>query len=106
MGYFDLPPLSKAVWFWLREWQHEKGMSDKELASAMKLNIKTLSSYDISAHTLTIEKLDNLVAYIGMEPLIYIAKKYEECIANLRKLSSFSPPGETHYPQGSMWYNY
>lgn len=106
MGYFDPPPLSKAAWIWLREWQQEKGMSDKELASAMKLNIKTLKSYDVSAHTLTIEKLDNLVAYIGIEPLTYIAKKYAESIANLRNLSFFRSPEETHFPQGSMWYNY
>jgi ribosome-binding protein aMBF1 (putative translation factor) len=80
MGYFDPPPLSKAAWIWLREWQQEKGMSDKELASAMKLNIKTLKSYDVSAHTLTIEKLDNLVAYIGIEPLTYIAKNTQRVL--------------------------
>lgn len=106
MGYFDPPPLSKAVWIWLREWQHKKGMSDEDLAAAMKLNIKTLKSYDVSAHTLTIEKIDNLVAILGLEPLEYVVKKYAERIASLRNLSSCSTPGETYYPQGSMWYGY
>lgn len=106
MGYFDPPPLSKALWIWLREWQHEKGMSDEDLAAAMKLNIKTLKSYDVSAHTLTIEKIDNLVTKVGTEPLLYVVKKYAECNANLRNLSSYDTSSGTHYPQGPMWYRY
>ena len=74
------PSLSKAVWSWLREWQHSKGISDKDFAAGLKLNIKTIESYDTSAHTLTIEKLDNLVATVGVEPIVYVLGKYVEYI--------------------------
>ena len=93
------PPLSKGVWIWLREWQHEKGISDKELASAMKLNITTLSSYDISAHTLTLEKLDNLVATVGVEPVVYIFNKYVECISLLNGNTAAVDLLRPYYPQ-------
>lgn len=99
MGYFDPPPLSKGAWNWLREWQHEKGISDEELASAMKLNIRTLRSYDISAHTLTLEKLDNLVATVGVEPVVYILNKYAKCISLLNGNTATVDLLRPYYPQ-------
>ena len=98
MGYFDPPPLSKAAWSWLREWQHNKGISDKDFAAGLKLNIKTLGSYDISAHTLTLEKLDNLVATVGVEPVVYIFNKYIECVNLLNNITAVDLL-RPYYPQ-------
>lgn len=103
MSYFNPPPLSKVVWMWLREWQRENGLSDEDLAAALKLNINTLKSYDISAHTLTIEKIDNLVATVGIEPLSYVILKFYECVECQTVLSINSIHWENQYPQESNW---
>ena len=105
MGYFDPPPLSKAVWILLREWQHKKGFSDENLAAALKLNINTLKSYDISAHSLTVEKIDNLIATVGIEPLEYVTIKYFECIRGLTELSQKSLHWEQRCSQEFLEYN-
>ena len=96
------PPLSKAGWIWLREWQHKKGISDEDFAAYLKLHINTLGSYDISAHTLTIEKLDNLIATVGEEPIVYVINKYIECIANLRRFQAYVNHMNSYNPQGPM----
>lgn len=96
------PPLSKAGWIWLREWQHKKGISDEDFASGLKIHINTLKSYDNSAHTLTIEKIDNLVATVGEEPIVYVFKKYMECIANLRGSQAYTNPMNSYNPQEPM----
>lgn len=105
MGYFDPPPLSKVLWIWLREWQHEKGMSDENLAAALKLKIDTVESYDISAHSLTVEKIDNLIATVGIEPLVYVVIKYIKCVECLAELSIKSLQWEQRSPQELRWYN-
>lgn len=93
------PSLSKAVWSWLREWQHNKGISDKDFAAGLKLNIRTIESYDTSAHTLTIEKLDNLVAAVGIEPLAYVFGKYFEYIKFLNGKATVVDLIGPYYPQ-------
>ncbi len=99
------PPLSKAVWSWLREWQHNNGLSDEEFTAGLKLNVKTVKSYDTSAHTLTIEKLDNLVATVGVEPIVYVFGKYVEYIEFLNGKATVVDLIGPYYPQFNEYNN-
>ncbi|SEL38162.1 hypothetical protein SAMN02910353_02505 [Ruminococcus sp. YRD2003] len=99
MYNFIPPPLSKVLWSWLREWQNTKKMTDEDLAAAMKLNIRTLKSYDVSAHTLTLEKLDNLVSTLGAEPVLYVFNKYVEYVKYLKNRSTEIDLLGPYFPQ-------
>lgn len=88
MNNFNHPALSKNLWGLIREWQHIKGMSNEELAACLKVNTRTLKSFDVSAHGLTLEKLDNLATTAGDEVLVYIFNKYTNYIAYLIKISN------------------
>lgn len=69
-------PISILLWIWIREWQKDAKVTDEELAGLLKVNVRTLKSYDISAHGLTLEKLDNLACTAGEYPIKYIMSKY------------------------------
>lgn len=92
------PPLSKNFWLAIRAWQKAIGMSDEDLAACLKVNIRTLKSYDISAHGLTLEKIDNLASTYGEEPLVYVFTEYLNYISNQNKVQSHVNPQAT-YPQ-------
>ena len=64
-----------------------------------RYNIKTVKSYDTSAHTLTIEKLDNLVATVGVEPIVYVFGKYVEYIKFLNGKATVVDLIGPYYPQ-------
>lgn len=63
------------LWTWIREWQASANVSDKELAGLFKVSLRTLKSYDISAHSITLEKIDNFINTAGESPLKYILNK-------------------------------
>lgn len=98
MNTIKHPPLSKNLWLAIREWQKSVGMSDEDLAACLKVNVRTLKSYDISAHGLTLEKLDNLASTYGEEPLVYVFTQYLNYISNLSKVQSHINSQAT-YPQ-------
>ena len=75
-------PLSMLLWFFIREWQIVAKVTDEELAGFLKVNVRTLKSYDISAHGLTLAKLDNLACTAGEYPIKYIMSKYLNYIAD------------------------
>ena len=56
MNFIKHPQLSKDLWLAIRAWQKAVGMTDEVLAACLKVNVRTLKSYDISAHGLTLEK--------------------------------------------------
>lgn len=92
------PPLSKNLWLAIRAWQKLVGMSDETLAACLKVNVRTLKSYDNSAHGLTLEKLDNLASTYGEEPLVYAFNQYSSYISNPSNVQSYINPQAT-YPQ-------
>jgi len=98
MNYIKHPPLSKDLWLAIRAWQKLVGMSDETLAACLKVNVRTLKSYDISAHGLTLEKLDNLASTYGEEPLVYAFNQYLSYISNPSNVKSYINPQAT-YPQ-------
>ena len=98
MNFFKHPPLSKDLWLAIRAWQKAVGMTDEVLAACLKVNIRTLKSFDISAHGLTLEKLDNLATTYGEEPLMYAFSQYLNYISNQNKVQSYTNPQAT-YPQ-------
>ena len=98
MNYIKHPPLSKNLWLAIRAWQKLVGMSDETLAACLKVNVRTLKSYDILAHGLTLEKLDNLASTYGEEPLVYVFTQYLNYISNQNKVQSYINPQAT-YPQ-------
>lgn len=98
MNYIKHPPLSKNLWLAIRAWQKLVGMSDETLAACLKVNVRTLKSYDISAHGLTLEKLDNLASTYGEEPLVCVFNQYLNYMSNQSKVESYINPQAT-YPQ-------
>ena len=96
MNTIKHPPLSKNLWLAIREWQKSVGMSDEDLAACLKVNVRTLKSYDISAHGLTLEKLDNLACTYGEEPLVYAFNQYLNYISNQIKVQSNIYPQATY----------
>ncbi len=75
-------------------------MSDEDLSACLKVNVRTLKSYDISAHGLALEKLDNLATTYGEEPLMYAFTQYLNYISNQNKVKSYINPQAT-YPQNT-----
>ena len=100
MNYIKHPPLSKNFWLAIRAWQKAIGMSDEVLAACLKVNVRTLKSYDISAHGLTLEKLDNLASTYGEEPLVYVFTEYLNYISNQNKVQSHVN-SQAAYPQNT-----
>lgn len=100
MNYTKHPPLSKDLWLAIRAWQKLVGMSDEDLAACLKVNIRTLKSFDISAHGLTLEKLDNLATTYGEEPLMYAFTQYLNYISNQNKVQSHVN-SQAAYPQNT-----
>lgn len=98
MNTIKHPPLSKNLWFAIRAWQKAVGMSDEDLSACLKDNIRTLKMLDISAHGLTLEKIDNLATTYGEEPLMYAFTQYLNYISNKNKVQSYINPQAT-YPQ-------
>jgi hypothetical protein len=96
MNNFNHPALSKNLWSLIRKWQQIKRMSDEDLAACLKVNNRTLKSFDISAHGLTLEKLDNLVTTYGEEPLMYAFTQYLNYISNQNKAQSYTDPQATY----------
>ncbi len=96
MNTIKHPPLSKNLWLAIRAWQKLVGMSDEALAACLKVNVRTLKSYDISAHGLTLEKLDNLACTYGEEPLVYAFNQYLNYISNQIKVQSNIYPLATY----------
>jgi len=65
-------PYSSFYWYWLRQWQRESDISDADLATCLKVSLRTLKAYDSTPHNFNLDRLDNLVSAFGTEPLIYI----------------------------------
>lgn len=55
-------PFYKMIWCNIRNWQKANHVSDAKLAAALKVTERTLKVYDQSAHHITLEKIDNLLA--------------------------------------------
>lgn len=67
--------LSRMLWTWIREWQANANLSDKDLAGLLKVSLRTLKSYDISTHSITLEKIDNYINTASETPLKFILNK-------------------------------
>lgn len=48
------------IWHNIREWTMRENISEAGLASLLGIDLRTLSSYDESAHNLTLKKITNL----------------------------------------------
>ena len=93
--------LSRMLWIWIREWQASANVSDKELAGLLKVSLRTLKSYDISAHSITLEKIDNFINTAGESPLKYILNKLNnntEHEPNSRKTTTIPDSITTNIP--------
>lgn len=89
-------PLSMLLWIWIREWQKEANVTNEELAGFLKVNVRTLKSYDISAHRLTLEKLDSLACTVGEYPIKYIMSKYLNYTAYIDNTQTQSCPATVY----------
>ncbi len=65
-------PLYQEIWQNIRKWARDKEISDNTFAAYLRVNVRTLSTYDISAHSLTLEKLSNLSASAGVNLVRFI----------------------------------
>ncbi len=93
--------LSRMLWTWIREWQASANVSDKELAGLLKVSLRTLKSYDISAHSITLEIIDNFINTAGESSLKYILNKLNnntEHESNSRKTTTIPDSITTNIP--------
>ena len=58
-------PIYDLLWISIRKWQRDTGTSNTELARILGISQRTLSDYDKSARTMTLEKLTKFLDSIG-----------------------------------------
>lgn len=73
--------------------QNPTPMEDEDLFDAY---VRTLKSYDISAHRLTLEKLDSLACTVGEYPIKYIMSKYLNYTAYIDNTQTQSCPATVY----------
>ncbi|WP_019679410.1 hypothetical protein [Ruminococcus flavefaciens] len=63
----------QGMWTKIREWQKCYNVSDNKLAADLRVSERTLKEYDKSAHSLTLEKVDNLLVAerISLNEILY-----------------------------------
>ena len=89
-------PLHQEIWLNIRIWAKGNKISDAELASLLRVNIRTLSSYDISAHTLTLDKLSNLSVATDIN-LSYFIPFTSSQLTKLSTMKGVTPSEESSY---------
>lgn len=92
-------PFPKLFWIWIRQWQKENGISDEDLAATFSVNIRTLKSYDVSAHGLTLDKIDNFISAFGPEAFLYVISRCFPINTMSQNTSQYSNPAVTGYVQ-------
>lgn len=95
-------PLHQEIWLNIRKWAKIHKISDAELASLLRVNIRTLSYYDISAHTLTLDKLSNLSVATDIN-LSYFIPSTSSQLTALSRMKGETPSEESPYDEIKSW---
>ena len=82
-------PIYQKIWRNIREWAMRENISEAGLASLLGVDLRTLSSYDESAHNLTLEKLTNLSEVTDIN-ISYFIPFTESQLAALSKIRTNS----------------
>ncbi len=93
-------PFPKFFWICMRQWQKENNISDEDLAATFSVSIRTLKTYDVSAHGLTLDKIDNFISAFGPEAFLYVITRCFPINTMSPNTSQYGYPAVTGYVKG------
>ncbi len=93
-------PLFQVIWQNIRKWARENKISDDTLAVYLRVNVRTLATYDITAHALTLEKLSNLSEASDVNIIDFIPRTMPLMQLNGKKSSKYCASADKMVAQG------